>query len=229
MSFPYLHLEDLCDWGGVASTASDTSLTCLAASWRHSGCKQNSIQSASSVEHYRTISLSTQCRWQQLNTKCCRLGQPKLQIRSMVIAWCMVHHMKNTRVLPHAIEDVRGNCLGPQHPKTCKVFYKKEDGTWQQHATTSNFTFLPNRGGHYILPTQTMHYTNLYMHHSRRNPSKLPHICILWSLQMGNLMTPAKTCHQTSWWLNPPIWNILIKHSQIGYTWIMKPQGLGWT
>ena len=31
----HLHLGDLRDWGGVASAASDTSLTCLATSWRH--------------------------------------------------------------------------------------------------------------------------------------------------------------------------------------------------
>ena len=61
------------------------------------------------------------------------------------------------------------------------------------------------------------------MHYCTRNPSKLPHICIVWSPQMGNLMTPAKTCHQTSWWLNPAMWKIL-KHSQIG-SWNPKVWG----
>jgi len=61
------------------------------------------------------------------------------------------------------------------------------------------------------------------MHYCTRNPSKLPHICIVWSPQMGNLMTPAKTCHQTSWWLNPAMWKIL-KHSRIG-SWNPKVWG----
>ena len=34
-SASHLHLADLRNWGGVASAASDTSLTCRATSWRH--------------------------------------------------------------------------------------------------------------------------------------------------------------------------------------------------
>ena len=34
-SASHLHLADLRNWGGVASAASDTSLTCPATSWRH--------------------------------------------------------------------------------------------------------------------------------------------------------------------------------------------------
>ncbi len=34
-SASHLHLGDFRDWGGLASAASDASLTCLATSWRH--------------------------------------------------------------------------------------------------------------------------------------------------------------------------------------------------
>ncbi len=40
------------------------------------------------------------------------------------------------------------------------------------------------RSGVMILPTQTMHYY-------KGNPSTITNICIVWYLQMGNLMTPA--------------------------------------
>ena len=66
--------------------------------------------------------------------------------------------MKNTRVLPHAIEEVRGNFGGHQHPKTCKVFYKKTG----RDVTTNNMQ-QPQILSFYqteviIIPTQTMHY-----------------------------------------------------------------------
>ena len=139
----------------------------------------------------------------------CRLGQPKLQIRSMVI------HGPS-----HEIHHGASTC----HWRRKRQIFGALNTRGRDMTTTCNnlnFCLFTKQRSLYYQPKQcTIYYICTIIGEISQNY----HIFAFFDHPKWVIQCPLpKAYHQTSWWLNPAIWNIL-KHSQIG-SWNPKVWG----